>query len=76
VESTHGSSFFKNLVLHGYAAKTSSPGVSSGNSDFGGDVSYSTNWLQFNARHNKIGPNFNPEVGFIERTDASRTGQI
>ena len=64
--------FFKNLVLHGYAAKTSSPGISSGNSDFGGDVSYNTKWLQFNARHNKIGPNFNPEVGFIERTDVKQ----
>jgi hypothetical protein len=40
--------------------------------DFGGDVSYYTNWLDFNARHNKIGPNFNPEAGFIERTDAKQ----
>lgn len=64
--------FLKNLVLHGYLAETSSPGVHSGNADFGGDVSYHTNWLEFNARHNKIGPNFNPEAGFIERTDAKQ----
>ena len=64
--------FLKNLVLHGYVAETSSPGVHSGNADFGGDVSYHTNWLEFNARHNKIGPNFNPEAGFIERTDAKQ----
>lgn len=62
--------FFKNLVVHGYAAKVSIPGVASGTSDVGGDVSLNTNWLQFQARHNKIGANFNPEVGFIERTDA------
>ncbi len=64
--------FFKNLVLHGYATKTGSPGIHSGNTDFGGDIAYKTNWLDFNARHNKIGPNFNPEVGFIERTDAKQ----
>ncbi|HKX00239.1 MAG TPA: DUF5916 domain-containing protein [Bryobacteraceae bacterium] len=62
--------FFKNLVLHGYAAKTASPGIRSGDSNVGGDVSYNTNWMQFQARHNKIGANFNPEVGFIERVDA------
>lgn len=64
--------FFRNLVLHGYAARTSTPGTHGGNTDFGGDVTYDTNWLQFNARHNKIGPNFNPEAGFIERTDAKQ----
>jgi hypothetical protein len=64
--------FFKNLVLHGYAAATTSPGVHSGNTDFGGDVSYNTSWMEFDARHNKIGPNYNPEVGFVERIDAKQ----
>jgi hypothetical protein len=64
--------FFRNLVLHGYAAATTSPGVHSGNTDFGGDVSYNTSWMEFDARHNKIGPNYNPEVGFVERTDAKQ----
>lgn len=64
--------FFKNLVVHGYAAKTASPGITSGTSDFGADVSYNTNWLQFQARHNKIGANFNPEVGFVERPDSKQ----
>jgi hypothetical protein len=64
--------FFKNLILHGYAAATTSPGIHSGNTDFGGDVSYNTSWMEFDARHNKIGPNYNPEVGFVERTDAKQ----
>ncbi len=64
--------FFKNLVVHAYGARTGSPGISSGTSDVGADVAYDTNWLQFQARHNKIGPNFNPEVGFFERTDAQQ----
>jgi hypothetical protein len=64
--------FFKNLVLHAYAARTHSPGISSGESNVGGDLSYQTNWLEFEARRNKIGPNYNPEVGFVERTDANQ----
>lgn len=65
--------FFKNLVLHGYAARTHSPGISSGESNVGGDLSYQTNWLEFEAHRNKIGPHYNPEVGFVERTDADQS---
>ena len=35
----------------------------------GGAITYNSNRLDFVAEHRKIGPNFNPEVGFIERTD-------
>src|SRR6266568_959578 len=65
--------FFRNLVVHGYGAITGSRGVSSGNSDVGADVSYQNNWLEFVARRNKIGPNFNPEVGFVDRTDVNQS---
>ncbi len=65
--------FFKNLVLHGYAALTSSPGIHSGESNVGGDLNYQTNWLEFDTSRNKIGPNYNPEVGFVDRTDADQS---
>ncbi len=65
--------FFKNLVVHGYAARTSSPGLGGGNSNVGADVSYSTPWMDFFALHDKVGPNFNAEVGFVERTDVKQT---
>jgi hypothetical protein len=65
--------FFKNLVLHGYAARTASPGIRSGESNVGGDLNYQTNWLEFELRRNKIGPNYNPEVGFVDRTDANES---
>lgn len=65
--------FFRNLVLHGYAARTDSPRVHSGDSNVGGDLSYQTNWLQFEARRNKIGSNYNPEVGFVDRVDANQS---
>ncbi len=65
--------FFKNLILHGYGARTGSPGLTSGVSNVGGDIAYDTNWLEFRARRNKIGANFNPEVGFVDRTDVNQS---
>jgi len=61
--------FFKDLIVNGYAAQTRSPFVSSGQTNVGGSVSYQTNWLEVFGERRKIGPNFNPEVGFTERTD-------
>jgi hypothetical protein len=60
---------FKNLVLNGYAAQTRIPGYSSGQSNLGAGLNFRSNWLDFEAEHRKIGPNFNPQVGFLERTD-------
>ena len=61
--------FFKNLIVNAYAAQTRTPGVSSGQTDVGAGFNYQTNWLEVFAQHRKVGPNFNPEVGFLERTD-------
>ncbi len=63
--------FFRNLILTGYAAQTRTPGVSSGQTNVGGEVRYRTNWLEAGYAHKKIGPNFSPEVGFVERTDSN-----
>jgi Domain of unknown function (DUF5916)/Carbohydrate family 9 binding domain-like len=60
---------FRNLVVNGYAAETRTPGYSSGQSNLGAGVNFRSNWLDFEAEHRKIGPNFNPQVGFLERTD-------
>jgi hypothetical protein len=61
--------FFKNLVASAYAAQTRSPGVSSGQTDVGAGLNYRSNWLDLFAQHRKVGPNFNPELGFLERAD-------
>jgi hypothetical protein len=61
--------FFRNLVVNGFASRTRTQGISSGQSDLGGGFSYETSWLEAFYDHRKIGPNFNPEVGFIERAD-------
>jgi hypothetical protein len=63
--------FYKNLIVTGFVAESRTPGVSSGQTDLGAEVRYRTNWLDAGYAHKKIGPNFNPEVGFIERTDSN-----
>lgn len=63
--------FHKDLVLSGYASQTRTPGVSSGQTNLGAGVTYQNSWLELFGQHRKIGPNFNPEVGFLERTDCN-----
>jgi hypothetical protein len=56
-----------------HAAGTRSPGKPSGNSDVGASLTYHSNWLDATVERRKIGPNFNPEVGFIVLTDSNET---
>jgi hypothetical protein len=65
--------FFKNWLVDAHLAETRSPGDPSGASDVGASLSYRSNWLDGTVERRKIGPNFNPEVGFIERTDSNET---
>ena len=70
---------WKDLSLVGFAAQTRSPGYvlcalnpedcQGGQTNLGAGVMYRSNWLDFFGEHRKVGPNFNPEVGFLERTD-------
>ena len=59
----------KDLVLTGFGVLTRSPGLSGGQNDVGGSASYRTDFLDFVAERRRIGQNFNPEVGFIERNN-------
>ncbi len=63
--------FFKKLTLSGYYAKTSSYSPQQRGKDWseGFTVSYASNLVQTEWRHSIIQANFNPEVGFAERTD-------
>lgn len=65
--------FFKDWFVDAHLAGTQSPGKPSGASDAGGSLSFRSNWLDGIVERRKIGPNFNPEVGFIERTDSNET---
>src|SRR5262249_55398791 len=61
--------FFNDLVVHAYAAQSRTPGLSGAQTNLGVEADFNSNWLDFVLDHRKIGRNFNPEVGFIERTD-------
>jgi hypothetical protein len=65
--------FFKDWIVDAHLAGTRSPGEPSGASDVGASLSYRSNWLDGIVERRKTGPNFNPEVGFIERTDSNET---
>ncbi len=69
--------FFKDWFVDAHMAATQSSinisGASGGASDVGASLSYRSNWLDGQVERRKIGPNFNPEVGFIERTDSNET---
>jgi uncharacterized protein DUF5916 len=64
--------FFKDWFLDAHMAGTRSPGNPSGASDVGATLQYRSNWFDGIVERRKIGPNFNPEVGFIERTDSNQ----
>lgn len=65
--------FFKDWIVNGHLAGTRSPGNPSGASDVGASLEYNTNWLDAVVTRRKTGPNFNPEVGFIQRVDTNET---
>ncbi|HKS66676.1 MAG TPA: DUF5916 domain-containing protein, partial [Candidatus Acidoferrales bacterium] len=69
--------FFKDWFVDAHAAGTRSAespsGASGSASDLGASLSYRSNWLDGIVERRRIGPNFNPEVGFIERTDSDET---
>jgi hypothetical protein len=60
---------FKDLAVNAFAAQSRTQGFSSGQTDFGGGFHYQSNWLELLGDHRRIGPHFNPEVGFLERQD-------
>lgn len=60
---------FRNLILTGFGAQTRTPGIATGQTNLGAGLIYRSNWLDFEGEHRKVGPNFNPQVGFLERTD-------
>ena len=65
--------FFKDWSLDAHIAGTHSPGNPSGANDVGASLAYRSNWLDGLVERRRTGPNFNPEVGFVERTDSDET---
>lgn len=64
--------FWKNINLHSFIAKSETPGLS--DEEFAGLVRFfgeSDKWF-FDLSYTDIGKNFNPEVGFLRRSDIKR----
>jgi hypothetical protein len=62
-------SFYDNVNLSGYAAKTHTPGLSGDDLSYYGRFSYDGDRYGAVAEHLLVGDNFNPEVGFLRRDD-------
>ncbi|MFN7985158.1 MAG: DUF5916 domain-containing protein [Vicinamibacterales bacterium] len=62
-----------NLSATAFYARTESPGVSNGAATYRGTFEYGGDRYGFNVEHLLIGQNFNPEVGYVRRTDFRRS---
>ncbi len=65
--------FYENLNLNAYYAKTGTPGRSERDESYRAALSYDGDRYGFDAEHLLIGPDFNPEIGFVLRDDIRKT---
>ncbi|HYN06230.1 MAG TPA: DUF5916 domain-containing protein [Vicinamibacterales bacterium] len=66
-------SFFQNVRIGAYYAQTDTPDRTGDASSFQGTFSYSGDRYGLEAEHLKVGPDFNPEVGFLRRLDFEKS---
>jgi hypothetical protein len=65
-------SFFENLQIQSYWAKTETGGLRGRNDSYRAALDYSGDRYQLQAERLGIGDNFNPEVGFVRRDNMVR----
>ena len=66
-------SFFQDLNLGGFAAKTRTPGMDGDDSSYHARADYAGDRYGARLEYLKVGANFNPEIGFVRRNDVKRT---
>jgi len=59
----------ENLALHGWLAKTDTPGLNDDDEAFSVNGEYSSSLWEARLGYSEVEQNFNPEVGFLARTD-------
>ena len=69
-------SFFQNVILGGYYARTSTPGLSGDTDSYLGRFEYGGDRYGARADYMKVGDNFNPEVGLVRRDDFKRSAAL
>jgi hypothetical protein len=57
------------VTLSGWLAKTDTPGLDGNDDAFGVEANYSTADWRINTQYSEVEANFNPELGFLSRTD-------
>ena len=66
-------SFYDNVSLLGYVAKTQTPGLDREDTSYQGRFNYAGDRYGFQAEHLVVEDNFIPEVGFLRRDNFRRT---
>ena len=62
-----------NLAANAFYARTDTPGLSGANATYRGTVEYAGDRYGFSAEHLLIGERFDPQVGYVRRTDFRRS---
>ena len=65
--------FYDNLNINAYYAKTDTPELDQGDTSYRGAVKFDADLYGFEAEHMLIDPDFNPELGFMRRRDIRKT---
>jgi hypothetical protein len=66
-------SFFQNVNVNGFYARTETEGLSGDTDSYQGHFEYAGDRYGAVAEYLKVGDNFNPEVGFVRRDDFKRS---
>ena len=66
-------SFYDNVNLNGYYARTRTPGLEGDDASYQGVFTYNGDLYALQVDHLLVGDHFNPEVGFLRRDDFRRT---
>jgi hypothetical protein len=69
-------SFFENLSLGAFAARTSTPGLRGDDASFNSKLNYAGDRYGAQAEYLHVGNNFNPEIGFVRRVDFRRSSGL
>ncbi len=66
-------SFYDNVNLYGYYARTDTPGLEGDDESYQAAFSYEGDLYGLLVDHLQVGTNFNPEIGFMRRHDFRRS---
>ncbi len=65
--------FFRSLSINGYYARAETPGAQGDQSSYRGRLDYAGDRYGLQAEHLLVGDKFNPEIGFLRRSDFRRS---